>query len=98
MLNMKRISSISFALLTIVVFAAAQSASAQRLQTPQASQKASVMQRIGLAEVAITYSRPAVKGRTIWGDPPAGTPAGEATLDDGRGRPAGTPIVFYGKL
>lgn len=65
---------------------------------PRASQKASVMQTVGATEMSITYSRPAIKGRTIWGDPPAGTPAGEATLDDGRGRPAGSPIVFWGKL
>ncbi len=95
---MKRISFISFALLIVVIFAA-QTASAQpRLVTPRASQKASVLQTIGVTDVSITYSRPAVKGRTIWGDPPADTPTGEATLDDGRGRPAGTPIVFYGKL
>ncbi len=35
---------------------------------PRPSPKASVMQTIGTAEVTITYSRPAVKGRVIWGD------------------------------
>ena len=27
------------------------------------------MQRIGVTDVTITYSRPGVKGRQIWGDP-----------------------------
>lgn len=84
--------------LTVFLISAVFVSAQPRLITPRASQKASVMQTIGVTDVSITYSRPAVKGRTIWGDPPAGTPAGEATLDDGRGRPAGTPIVFYGKL
>ena len=35
---------------------------------PRPSPKASVMQTIGTAEVTITYSRPAVKGRVVWGD------------------------------
>ena len=51
--------------------------------TPRPSQMASVMQRIGVTDVTITYSRPGVKGRQIWGDPPAGwaeTAKGEATL------------------
>lgn len=69
-----------------------------RLITPRASQKASVMQTIGVTDVSITYSRPRVLGRTIWGDPPAGTPTGEATLDDSRVRPKDAPIVYYGKL
>lgn len=90
---------LSYITVLTFLFAATAFVSAQpRLITPRPSQKASVLQTIGVTDVSITYSRPAVKGRTIWGDPPAGTPAGEATLDDGRGRPAGTPIVFYGKL
>ena len=44
------------------------SASAQ-VVVPRPSQKASVMQRIGATDVTITYSRPGVKGRKIWGDP-----------------------------
>lgn len=90
---------LSYITVLTFLFAATAFVSAQpRLITPRPSQKASVLQTIGVTDVSITYSRPAVKGRTIWGDPPVGTPAGEATLDDGRGRPAGTPIVFYGKL
>jgi hypothetical protein len=42
-------------------------ASAQ-LKLPRVSQKGVVTQAIGLTDVTITYSRPGVKGRTIWGD------------------------------
>jgi hypothetical protein len=69
--------------------------------TPRPSQMASVMQRIGVTDVTITYSRPGVKGRQIWGDPPAGwaeTAKGEATLDDQNKRPKDVPIVPYGHV
>lgn len=39
-----------------------------QLELPRISQKASVMQRVGLLDVIINYSRPNVKGRKIWGD------------------------------
>lgn len=39
-----------------------------QLELPRVSQKASLMQRIGLLDVTINYSRPNVKGRVIWGD------------------------------
>ncbi|KAB2809919.1 DUF2911 domain-containing protein [Phaeocystidibacter luteus] len=42
------------------------SANAQDL--PQPSPSANVMQRVGLTDVEITYSRPAMRGRTIFGD------------------------------
>lgn len=71
-------------------------ASAQ-IRTPRPSPKASVMQTIGVTDVTITYSRPGVKGRTIWGDPlPEQTAKGEATLDDQNARPKGAPIVPWG--
>ncbi|MFN7987552.1 MAG: DUF2911 domain-containing protein [Thermoanaerobaculia bacterium] len=37
------------------------------LQLPAASPKASVTQRIGLTDVTVRYSRPAVNGRKVWG-------------------------------
>ena len=37
------------------------------VRLPQVSQSASVKQTIGLNDVTITYSRPGVKGRKIWG-------------------------------
>jgi len=50
-----------------VLMLLAPSAFAQ-LKLPRPSQKGSVMQTVGLTDVTITYSRPGVKGRTIWGD------------------------------
>jgi hypothetical protein len=38
------------------------------LKLPRPSQKAQVMQTVGLTDVTINYSRPGVKGRVIWGD------------------------------
>ena len=75
-------------------------ASAQ-LRTPRPSQSASVMQTIGVTDITITYSRPAVKGRTIFADPPtsmATRAKGEGTLDNQNERLKGEPIVPYGHV
>src|SRR5678815_3677828 len=95
---LKRSSVSLFAVLFVLCFAV--SALAQ-VVTPRPSQMATVMQRIGVTDVTITYSRPGVKGRQIWGDPPAGWAAkvtGEATLDNQNERPSGAPIVPYGHV
>ncbi|HEX9253449.1 MAG TPA: DUF2911 domain-containing protein, partial [Ignavibacteriaceae bacterium] len=39
----------------------------QNLTTPQASQQASVSQRVGLTDIEVKYHRPAVNNRVIWG-------------------------------
>ena len=65
------------------------------------SQKASVMQTIGVTDVTITYSRPGVKGRPIFADAPPAMEArakGEATLDNQNERKPGEPIVPYNHL
>lgn len=38
------------------------------LDLPRGSQMGTVAQRIGITDITVTYSRPAVKGRTVWGD------------------------------
>jgi hypothetical protein len=68
---------------------------------PRPSQKATVMQTIGVTDVTIIYHRPGVKGRKIWGDPPAGMAArakGEATLDNQLERQKDEPIVPWGHV
>ena len=96
MSSLKRSSVSLFAVLFTLCFAV--SAFAQ-IDTPRPSPKASVMQRIGVTDVTITYSRPGVKGRQIWGDPlPGQTAKGEATLDNQNERPKGAPIVPYGHI
>jgi methionine-rich copper-binding protein CopC len=69
-----------------------------QLRAPRPSQKATVMQTVGVTDITITYSRPGVKGRTIWGDPPAAAVTGTATLDDARARAANAVIVPYGHV
>ncbi len=96
MITLKRFYASSFALLLLVLLSA--SLAPAQVRTPRPSPKASVMQTIGVTDVTITYSRPGVKGRAIWGDPlpeQAGT-KGEATLDDQNVRPKGAPIVPWG--
>ena len=60
----KNLFKISLAFLALFLFV---NVSAQ-LVLPQPSPKASVMQTVGLTDITIDYSSPAVKGRTIWGD------------------------------
>jgi hypothetical protein len=100
MFFLKRVHTFAFALLFLILCAApdvsAQAPPSVRL--PRPSQKARVMQTVGVTDITITYSRPGVKGRKIWGDPPAGSPAGTATLDDARARAKDAPIVPYGRV
>src|SRR5678809_936634 len=95
MISLKRSS-----VLLSVAFLFGSSVAFGQVITPRPSQKASVMQRIGVTDVTITYSRPGVKGRKIWGDPlPSQASAkGEATLDDQNARPKDAVIVPYGHV
>ncbi len=101
MISLARLSLFSFAILFAAICAAPY-ASAQQpplaVKPIRPSQKASVMQTIGVTDITITYSRPPVKGRTIFADAPASMAArakGEATLDNQNERKAGEPIVPY---
>lgn len=71
-----------------------------QVDLPRPSQKASVMQRVGVTDITITYSRPGLKGRKIWGDPlpEQAKVTGEATLDDQNARPKDAPIVPYNHI
>lgn len=67
-----------------------------RPPVPRGSQKATIMQELGTTDISFTYSRPQVKGRTIFADAPASMAErakGEATLDDQNARKPGEPIV-----
>lgn len=52
----------------LLVFHLAAAASAQQIDLPRPSPKASVMQTVGVTEVSIHYNSPGVKGRPIWGE------------------------------
>lgn len=60
----KKLFKISLALMALFQV----SNSSAQLVLPQPSLKASVMQTVGLTDITIDYSSPAVKGRVIWGD------------------------------
>ena len=100
MIAHKRLTSFSiaaFLILLVTTSATAQQPQAQ-FKPLYPSQKASVMQTIGVTDVTITYHRPAIKGRTIFADAPPSMEArakGDATLDNQNERQAGEPIVPY---
>lgn len=101
MISLKRLFASSCLFALMLLLCGAQSISAQTpppVRVPRPSQKASVMQTIGVTDVTITYSRPGVKGRKIWGDPlpSQASVKGEATLDDQNLRPKDAVIVPWG--
>jgi hypothetical protein len=102
MMTAKRTSVPAFVLGLTTAFATPLLAQdAPRLRLPTPSQKASVMQTVGVSDVTIIYSRPPVKGRTIFADPPetmAARAKGEATLDNQNQRQKGEPVVPYGHV
>lgn len=104
MISRKPFSFVSFSILFAVTCAALYVQAQQqpvRVRPLYPSPKASVMQTIGVTDITITYSRPAMKGRTIFADAPAEMEArakGEATLDNQNERKAGEPIVPYNHL
>ena len=101
MSTLKRCYTTSLALVMLALGAAQYTSAQTPVRLPRPSQKASVMQTIGVTDVTIAYSRPGVKGRVIWGDPlpeQQASAKGEATLDDQNVRPKGAPIVPWGHM
>src|SRR5881398_3632772 len=101
MISMKRFSLFAFAILLAAICAAPLVCAQQpqvQIKPLRPSQKASVMQTIGVTDITITYSRPPVKGRTIFADAPQSMEArakGEATLDNQNERQPCEPIEPY---
>src|SRR5215470_109981 len=109
---MKRISLI--ALFLFIILAGAATAFAQqppKVRLPQASPSATVSQTVGITDMAITYHRPSVRGRTLWGDissekvaalikansvAPAAT--GEGTIDGAAGGGKDFPVTPNGHV
>jgi len=68
-MNSKRVSLVALGVL--ITAATASVAFAQqpaKVRLPQASPAATVSQTIGITDVSITYHRPSVRGRMVWGD------------------------------
>jgi len=101
MISLKRFSLFSIAVLFVATCATPYLGAQQspvRVRPLYPSPKASVMQTIGVTDITITYSRPGVKGRTIFADAPATMESraqGEATLDNQNERKPGEPIAPY---
>jgi tetratricopeptide (TPR) repeat protein len=51
----------------VLAFAAFCSAQSTQLDLPRPSQRAEIVQRIGITDIAINYHRPLVNGRKVWG-------------------------------
>lgn len=94
---MKRVLFSYLSVLTLVVMSAIIASAQARPPVPRPSSKAGVMQTIGTTDLSITYSRPAVKGRVVWGEWPTAV-AGEGTLDNGNARPKDAPLVPNGHV
>lgn len=64
---MKLLTRISFCLVLAIFLAVTTAETSAQTQYPPISQKAMMMQKIGDTDVMITYHRPNVKGRKLWG-------------------------------
>jgi len=112
MSSMKRISMIAlFAVITLAMASLAISQQPPKVRLPQASPSATVSQTIGITDIAITYHRPSVRGRTLWGDIPpekvaalikansvAPAAEGEGTVDGAAGGGKDFPMVPNGHV
>ena len=57
-----------FPIAAVTLMMAAPLAAQAQIATPQPSPKSTVMQRVGLTDITITYSRPSLKGRAAFGE------------------------------
>src|SRR6266480_252505 len=105
------ISTKHVSIFVVFITASASLALAQqpvKVRLPQASPSATVSQAIGITDISITYHRPAVKGRTVWGDIPSEKVAalvkansvapgaeGEGTVDGAAGGGKDFPMAPY---
>ena len=112
MISAKRVSL--FAISALITSCAASFAFAQqpaKVRLPQASPSATVSQTIGITDISITYHRPAVKGRNLWGDissdklaalikanSVAPAAEGEGTVDGAPGTGKDFPMAPYGHV
>lgn len=95
---MKRQLIFHFSLIIFAVFATnVVVAQVVRPPVPRGSQKATVSQTLGTTEVSVTYSRPAILGRKVFGEWTT-TVAGEATLDNQNERPKDAALVPWGHV
>jgi hypothetical protein len=98
-------------LLLLLATCAFASARQTKVRLPQASPQATVSQTVGITDVTITYHRPSVRGRKVWGDIPqtkvdelikasavAPTAATEGTVDGAPGSGKEFPLAPNGHV
>jgi tetratricopeptide (TPR) repeat protein len=94
---MKRVRT-AFVVFAPVFLAFAPAAPAQpQLVLPDASPKAAVSQTVGLAEFKVTYHRPAVNKRKVWGELVPYGDVWRAGANENTTLSASTPFTFGGK-
>jgi hypothetical protein len=69
----------------------------QELKKPRISPKAGIMQIVNLTEINISYSRPGVKGRTIWGELVPYNKVWRAGADEATKFRFSTDVIIEGK-
>src|SRR5215813_3938232 len=112
MSSTKRVSVLLISIfMTLGVASLALAQQPVKVRLPQASPSATVSQTIGITDISITYHRPSVKGRTLWGDVSAEKVAalikansvapaaeGEGTVDGGQGSGKDFPMAPNGHV
>ena len=88
-------AAVSF--LVVSTLSAAAALAQPALTLPQASPKASISQTVGLTEIAITYHRPAVNKRTVWGDLVPYDQVWRAGANENTTISFSTPVTINGK-
>jgi tetratricopeptide (TPR) repeat protein len=68
------------------------------LKLPEASPAATVSQRIGITDIGVRYHRPAVKGRTVWGDLVPYDQVWRAGANENTVLSVSTPVTMGGKV
>ncbi len=95
---MKRFSPVLIAFVPVLLaFAPTAPAQPVPIVLPQASPEASVTQNVGLAEFKVTYHRPAVNKRKVWGALVPYEDVWRAGANENTTLTASTPFAFGGK-
>lgn len=85
-------SKLYFSAILIAVFC---SSALAQLTLPRDSQRADVMQTVGDTKISLTYHRPNIKGRKVWGEPVKEGDANK-TQDGSTMTDKTAPLVAYG--
>lgn len=84
-------------MLTFCLLAVLSTTGFSQLNLPKKSPKASISYTIGLTDITINYSSPAVNGRTIWGDLEPWNEIWRAGANEATTIEFSTPVILEGK-